>query len=199
MLCLTHSTDPRWATSAVASLPDLLADHAHCEMKAASNALSLATRWPASTRLARALAALAEEELRHFRAVVDELERRGIPLGKPEVDEYVAELRKAANVSGKQTPEASLIDRLLVASLIEARSCERFRLLADGLAERGDPLATFYDDLFVCEARHYTTLVDLAIEASGGDEEAVRARLAVLARQESVIAARLGVRPSIHG
>ncbi len=199
MLCLLHSTDPRWAATAVAALPELLADHAHCEMKAASNALSLATRWPASTRLARALATIAEEELRHFRAVVDELERRGVPLGKPEVDEYVAELRKAANVSGKQTPEASLIDRLLVASLIEARSCERFRLLADALAARGDALAAFYEDLFVCEARHYTTMVDLAIEAAGGDEAAVRARLGVLARQEGAIAARLGVRPSIHG
>ena len=199
MLCLTHSTDPRWAATAVARLPELLADHAHCEMKAASNALSLATRWPASTRLASALASLAEEELRHFRAVVDELERRGIPLGKPEVDEYVAELRKAANVSGKQTPETSLIDRLLVASLIEARSCERFRLLADALAARGDALAAFYEDLFACEARHYTTLVDLAIEAAGGEEAAVRERLAALARQEGVIAARLGVRASIHG
>ncbi len=199
MLCLTHSTDPRWATSAVASLPDLLADHAHCEMKAASNALSLATRWPASTRVARALATLAEEELRHFRAVLDELSLRGIPLGKPAVDDYVADLRKAANVSGKQSPEASLVDRLLVASLIEARSCERFRLLADALAARGDALAAFYEDLFICEARHYTTLVDLAIEAAGGDDAAVRLRLSVLARHEGVIAARLGVRPSIHG
>ena len=109
------------------------------------------------------------------------------------------ELRKAANVSGKQTPEASLIDRLLVASLIEARSCERFRLLADALAARGDALADFYEDLFACEARHYTTLVDLAIEAAGGDEAGVRGRLAALARQEGVIAARLGVRASIHG
>jgi tRNA-(ms[2]io[6]A)-hydroxylase len=199
VLCLFHSTDPRWATTAVASLPELLADHAHCEMKAASNALSLATRWPASTRLAGALALIAEEELRHFRAVVEELDRRGIPLGKPEVDVYVAELRKASNISGKQTPEASLIDRLLVASLIEARSCERFRLLADALAARDHELAPFYDDLFVCEARHYTTMVELAIEASGGDEDTVRARLSVLARQESEIAARLGVRPLIHG
>lgn len=198
MLCLTHSTDPSWAVSAVAALPELLADHAHCEMKAASNALSLATRWPVSTRVAGALAAIAEEELRHFRAVLDELERRGIPLGKPEVDAYVADLRKAANVSGKQSPEASLVDRLLVASLIEARSCERFRLLADALAPRDAALAAFYEDLFVCEARHYTTLVDLAIEAAG-DEAAVRERLRVLAQHEGVIAARLGVRPSIHG
>ena len=199
MLCLLHSTDPRWATIALASLPELLADHAHCEMKAASNALSLATRWPASSRLASALATIAEEELRHFRAVVAELERRGIPLGKPEIDVYVAELRKASNISGKQTPEASLIDRLLVASLIEARSCERFRLLADALAAQGHALAPFYEDLFVCEARHYTTMGELAIEASGGDETAVRARLTVLARQEGEIAARLGVRPLIHG
>ena len=107
-------------------------------MKAASNALSLATRWPASTRAGpRARLDSPRRSCATSAPCVDELERRGIPLGKPEVDEYVAELRKAANVSGKQTPEASLIDRLLVAALIEARSCERFRLLADALAARG--------------------------------------------------------------
>lgn len=198
MLCLTQPTDPAWAATATADLRALLADHAHCEMKAASNALSLATRWPATPRVARALVDLAEEELRHFRAVVDELERRGIPLGRPEVDVYAAELRKIAQAGCKKSPEASFVDRLLVGALIEARSCERFRMLADALAAQGDALASFYDELFASEARHYRTLLDLAIEVSG-DEPAVRARLADLARAEGQLAATLGQRASIHG
>lgn len=198
MLCLTHPTDPRWAEIALADFAATLADHAHCEMKAASNALSLATRWPASNRVSRALAGVAEEELRHFREVLALLERREVALGRPETDAYAADLRRAALATSDQTPAGSLADRLLVGALIEARSCERFRLLADALAARGDALASFYDELFACEARHYTTMVDLAIEVTGR-EPRVRERLAVLARAEGAIAARLGVRPTIHG
>jgi tRNA-(ms[2]io[6]A)-hydroxylase len=198
VLCLVHPTDPRWAAAAIADLPALLVDHAHCEMKAASNALSLATRPPGSPAVTRALLDLADEELRHFRAVLAILERRKIPLGKPEVDAYAAELRRRALATGEKTAAGSLADRLLVGALIEARSCERFRLLADALAARGDELAPFYDDLFASEARHYTTLVDLAIEVSG-DEPRTRARLDAIARAEGEIAAGLGVRPVIHG
>jgi tRNA 2-(methylsulfanyl)-N6-isopentenyladenosine37 hydroxylase len=198
VLCLTRPTDPRWASIALADLDAALADHAHCEMKAASNAISLATRWPASTQVARALTAVAAEELDHFREVLALLEQRGAPLGRPETDAYVADLRHAAQASGDKSPHGSLADRLLVGALIEARSCERFRLLADALAARGDALAAFYDDLFACEARHYTTMVDLAI-AVRGDAPRVRDRLADLARAEGEIVARLGVRPTIHG
>ncbi|APR83125.1 tRNA-(ms[2]io[6]A)-hydroxylase [Minicystis rosea] len=198
MLCLTSSTDPRWAAIAVDDFATTLADHAHCEMKAATNALSLATRWPATPRVARALTDVAEEELRHFREVMALLEARGIELGRPESDLYAAELRRAVNLTSDKTPHGSLADRLLVGALIEARSCERFRLLADALAARGDALAPFYEDLFACEARHYTTMVDLAIEVRG-EAPQVRARLAELARVEGEIAARFGVRPTIHG
>jgi tRNA-(ms[2]io[6]A)-hydroxylase len=198
VLCLTSPTDPRWAALALADLDVALADHAHCEMKAAANAISLATRWPASAAVARALTAVAEEELRHFREVLAVLERRGVALGRPETDAYAADLRRAAQASADKTPHGSLADRLLVGALIEARSCERFRLLADALAGRGDPLAAFYEELFACEARHYTTMVDLAALVLG-DGVRVRARLRDLARVEGDIAARLGVRPTIHG
>jgi tRNA 2-(methylsulfanyl)-N6-isopentenyladenosine37 hydroxylase len=198
VLCLTHPTAPRWAEIAVAGLDAVLTDHAHCEMKAASNAISLATRWPASAGVARALSAVAEEELGHFREVLGLLERRGVELGRPETDAYAADLRRAALATGDKSPRGSLADRLLVGALIEARSCERFRLLADALAARGDALAAFYEELFACEARHYTTMVDLAIEVQG-DEARVRDRLTVLARAEGEIAARLGARPAIHG
>jgi tRNA-(ms[2]io[6]A)-hydroxylase len=167
-------------------------------MKAASNASRSRRAGRPRPRIARALVDLAEEELRHFRAVVDELERRSIPLGRPEVDVYAVELRKIAQAGGKKSPELSFVDRLLVGALIEARSCERFRLLADVLAQRGDALAAFYEELFASEARHYRTLLDLAIEVSG-DEPAVRARLTELARAEGELASRLGHLPSIHG
>jgi tRNA-(ms[2]io[6]A)-hydroxylase len=198
VLCLTHPTPPRWAEIAADDLDSLLADHAHCEMKAATNALSLATRWPATPRVARTLTDLAEEELRHFREVLALLEQRGVALGRPDVDAYAAELRRAATASSDKTPAGSLADRLLVGALIEARSCERFRLLADALAARGNELASFYEDLFACEARHYKTLVDLAVEVLG-DEPRVRERLTTIARAEGEIAARLGARATIHG
>jgi tRNA-(ms[2]io[6]A)-hydroxylase len=198
VLCLTTTTDPRWADIALADLPTALADHAHCEMKAAANAMSLATRWPATPRVARALTDVAEDELRHFREVLALLEARGIELGRPESDAYATDLRRASNATSEKTPHGSLADRLLVGALIEARSCERFHLLAAALAKRGDGLAAYYEGLFACEAGHYTTMVELAIEIHG-DERHVRERLAELARAEGAIAARLGTRPTMHG
>ena len=204
MLCLTVATDARWAQAAASDLPALLADHAHCEMKAASNALSLATRWPAvapdaaSLPVARALVRIAEEELAHFREVLAELERRGLPLGKPEVDTYVAELRAVIERRPANTARGQVVDRLLVGALIEARSCERFRLLADELAARADALAPFYERLFADEARHYTTLVDLA-EQAADEPGKVRDRLAELADAEGVIVTSLGGRATMHG
>ncbi len=198
MLCLAHTTDLRWAEIATASLDVLLVDHAHCEMKAASNAMSLATRWPATPTVARALTGIVEEELHHFRQVLDELAARGLALTPPEPDAYASDLRRAAHAVSDKSPRGSLADRLLVGALIEARSCERFRMLADALSTREARLAGFYDELFACEARHYTTFVDLAIEVHGS-EPAVRARLALLARAEAGIAAKLGVRPTMHG
>lgn len=200
MLCLTQSTDPRWAEVALAHLPALLQDHAHCEMKAASNALSLAARFPEWTDVARELALLAEEELRHFRAVLDELGRRNIKLGKPETDIYAAELRKLTKVGRYGAPEDPLVDRLLVAAIIEARSCERFKLITDALRARGQEpeLVAFYDDLFVSEARHYVTFVDLAASVKG-DVVVVRQRLDGMAKMEGELVARLGNEPTIHG
>lgn len=200
MLCLTRPTDPQWAELALENLDTLLADHAHCEMKAASNALSLAARFPEHTDVARTLAELAEEELRHFRAVLDELSRRGIKLGKPEVDVYAAELRKRTHVGKKGGPEDAFVDRLLVGAVIEARSCERFRLLIEALRAKGSEpgLVLFYEELFASEARHYRTFVDLAISVKG-DAQAVRARLDEIARAEGGLIGELGVTPTVHG
>ncbi len=200
MLCLTRPTDPRWVERALADLDAVLVDHAHCEMKAATNALSLAARSPDFPGVVRALVDLAEEELRHFRAVLEELDRRGAKLGKPPSDAYAAELRRLASSSARRrSAEDALVDRLLVGALIEARSCERFRLLADALAARGQAeLAAFYADLFTAEARHFRTFVDLAEDASG-DAAKVKRRLGELAEAEGELAARLGVSAAIHG
>lgn len=198
MLGLRHATDPSWAVSAVERLDEVLVDHAHCELKAASNALALAGRSPGFPAVARALVDVAEEEIRHYRQVLEELDRRGAVLGKPPVDAYAAELLKRAFAStGKRSAADSLADRLLVGALIEARSCERFRLLADELARRGSELAAFYEELFAAEARHYRTFVDLAIEVCG--EDVARARLAELAAIEAEVARATGAGAAIHG
>jgi len=199
VLCLTTATDPRWAERAAENLPILLSDHAHCEMKAASNALSLAARLPQLPKVARVLVSLAREELDHYDAVLAELERRQVVLPPPGIDEYAVALRQATRRQGKPTFEAALLDRFLIAALIEARSCERLDLFAKALGPRGDgALAGFYEALFVSEARHYTTFVDLAIEIFG-DEPKVRARLIEVAAAEGKIAASLGHSPTVHG
>jgi tRNA-(ms[2]io[6]A)-hydroxylase len=200
MLCLVKETDPAWVRVALENLDALLIDHAHCEIKAATNALSLASR-ATDSRMAGQLAALAEEEVQHFRQVLDELGRRGLRLGLPPPDTYAAELRAIAHRTrpGGRSPRETLLDRFLIGALIEARSCERFRLLADALAARGEaPLAAFYEDLFASEARHYRTLYDLAVDAIG-DEERARDRLAELAREEAILNDRLGGEAAVHG
>lgn len=199
MLGLRHPTDPAWARRAVEHLDEVLVDHAHCELKAASNALALAARSPAFPAVRRAMVDLAEEEIRHYRAVLAELDRRGVEVGKPPVDGYAAELLRRAQASTRdRSATASLADRLLVGALIEARSCERFRLLADELASQGRAeLAAFYEDLFAAEARHYRTFVDLAARVRG--EDAARTRLAELASIEAEVARTTGDAPSIHG
>lgn len=199
MLGLRHATDKVWAARAVDRLDEILVDHAHCELKAASNALALAARSPDFPDVARALVDLAEEEIRHYRAVVEELDRRGTALGKPPVDVYAAELLKRALASTRdRSAAASLADRLLVGALIEARSCERFRLLADELAARGRAdLAAFYEELFAAEARHHRTFYDLAARVRG--EGVARTRLAAIAAIEAEVAASTGHGASIHG
>jgi tRNA-(ms[2]io[6]A)-hydroxylase len=207
MLCLTEPTKANWVEAALADLDNVLVDHAHCEMKAASNALSLAVRATQAPQVVSHLVSLAEEELSHFRRVLAELERRQIPLGPPPLDAYAAELRKIVRAERAGVPSrhtlsstVALVDRLLIAALIEARSCERFRLLADALRERGPAdLHALYQELLAAEARHFRTFVDLAHEVARPDDAWVEARLAVVARLEGELSSRLTGRPTIHG
>jgi tRNA-(ms[2]io[6]A)-hydroxylase len=200
MLGLLASTDERWASEALGDLDGVLRDHAHCEMKAASHALSLAARHPDDLGLVRKLVALAQEELAHFDRVIALLSARGIALGPPPVDAYAASLRAAATKLPRlRIARAELTDRLLVAALIEARSCERFKLLADALGE-GHELHAFYTELLASEARHYRDLVDLATAAS--TEDVALARLRELAAIEADITrarATASQRATIHG
>jgi tRNA-(ms[2]io[6]A)-hydroxylase len=205
VLCLKVPSDPGWATEALRDLDAVLVDHAHCEMKAASNALSLAARHPLNLSLVRALTDLAKEEIEHFQRVLTFLEARGLPLGSPMVDTYAADLRKAAGALPRRDAPPPLVDRLLVSALIEARSCERFKLLMGALSPARDPeLHAFYTELFAAEARHYQVLIDLAIGAADGDGPRVLARLALLCDREGEIVRALAVakshaRAAIHG
>jgi tRNA-(ms[2]io[6]A)-hydroxylase len=205
MLCLEVPTDRAWVTAALDDLDRVLVDHAHCEMKAAANALSLVARHPGDFALTRALVALAREELDHFERVVAFLEARGLTLGPPPVDAYAAELRRAAATLPREPRVSVLVDRLLVGALIEARSCERFGLLADVLeaTSRAADLVPFYRELFACEAKHYRIYVDLAKSAAPGlAPRAVEARLARLAHLEGRIVDGLASGPersTVHG
>jgi tRNA-(ms[2]io[6]A)-hydroxylase len=206
MLCLTRPTSERWVEVALGNLDAVLVDHAHCEMKAASNALSLAVRASQTPGVVAELVALAEEELSHFRRVFSELESRGVPLGPPPPDGYAAELRRIvrAHRDTSRQPAAqqseALVDRLLVAALIEARSCERFRLLSQALKERGPAdLGLLYEELLAAEARHFRTFVDLARKVAHPDEAWVEARLCEVAILEGELAGRLEGAPAIHG
>jgi tRNA-(ms[2]io[6]A)-hydroxylase len=151
------------------------------------------------------LVSLAEEELGHFRRVFAELERRGIALGPPPPDHYASELRRTVRAHRDPSRNRSqlldaLVDRLLVAALIEARSCERFRILADALGTRGPAdLGAFYEELLAAEARHYRTFVDLAHRVASDEGDWVEARLSEVARLEGELAARLEGTPAIHG
>lgn len=188
----------------MADVDAILVDHAQCELKAASNALSLAARHPGDTELVFALTDLAREEIDHFQRVVAALTARGVACEAPTEDRYAAELRRGALALARDPAFSPLVDRLLVCALIEARSCERFKLLAEAAGEKGDATANLWKDLIASEARHYTTFVDLAVRAAGGHRALTAARLDRLADVEGAIVSALGskaagVRVAIHG
>jgi tRNA-(ms[2]io[6]A)-hydroxylase len=177
MLNLASDTRPDWIHQALAEIDVVLLDHAFCEKKAASSAIGLVFKYPHLAPLARPLSELAREELGHFELMLDVLEKRDIPLRRLKPSSYAGRLREAVR---KEEP-GQLIDTLLCMALIEARSCERMKWLAEHLP---DPeLAALYKGLLASEARHHVTYVDLA-EAVAPDED-VRARLTVLAAHEA--------------
>lgn len=194
MLGLLTPTDPRWVEEAERDLPGLLSDHAHCELKAAVSALSLVSRFGAlHPPLIEALSALAQEETAHFRAVSAELATRGAALGRADADGYVNALWNLTKPERARFPV--LLDRLLVNALIEARSCERFKLLSEHLSDAS--LRGFYRGLMESEARHYRLFCGLSEELFG--VKLARERLVELSQREAQVANELPLGPKVHG
>ncbi len=158
MLGLKLRTDPRWVNIAESNLEELLTDHAWCEQKAASNAISLVAYNSELEDLVTDLLAIAKEEVEHFQQVHELMKRRGYVLGRERKDDYVNELYKFMKKDGSRND--ALIDRLLFAAMIEARSCERFKVLSDNIQD--EELKVFYHDLMASEAGHYTTFLGYA-------------------------------------
>jgi tRNA-(ms[2]io[6]A)-hydroxylase len=159
ILKLQLPTDPLWVKNVVESnIQELLTDHAFCEQKAASNAITLIVQNPNLSDLVQEMALLVQEEMDHFKRVHDIIIERGFVLGRERKDDYVNELRKFIIMGGGR--EAQLIDRLLFSAMIEARSCERFKVLSENI---NDPqLSTFYHELMISEATHYAMFIKLA-------------------------------------
>jgi len=158
MLGLKLNTDPFWAKKAEGKLNELLTDHAYCEQKAASHAISLVIGWPEHLDLVSSLIAIAREELEHFNLVLQEIKKRGFRLGFERKDDYVNKLMQFVKKGSSR--EILLIERLLFAAMIEARSCERFKRLTETLEDR--ELANFYYTLMVSEAHHYKQFIEFA-------------------------------------
>jgi tRNA-(ms[2]io[6]A)-hydroxylase len=195
VLGLLERTDPAWVSAAQADLPGLLSDHAHCELKAAQSALSMVGRHGGDIpSLVEPLTALAREETQHFRQVERKLRSRGATLGVPRSDSYVTELQAAAK-RDRPSDTPVLLDRLLVSALIEGRSCERFRLLSEGLADAS--LRRFYRGLMAAEAKHFALFFGFATDCFG--EHEARARFSLLAAREATIASKLPLGPTVHG
>jgi len=159
-------TDPRWVDMAEMDLTEILTDHAYCEQKAATACISLIQRYPERKELVRELAPVVTEEWGHFRMVLAEMDKRGLELGQQRKDEYANALLAFQKKGGSQ--DQRLVERLLVFALIEARSCERFRLLSLHIAE--EELKGFYHQFMVSEAGHYKMFIKLA-KLYGGEEK----------------------------
>ncbi len=190
MLHLAAPTDAGWYARIAPHLPTLLIDHAHLEKRAASTAMSMIFRYSDQHELARALAEVVHEELEHFTRMLGLLEARGLSLVRLEPAPYAAKLASHAR---KGDPEA-LLDRLLIASLIEARSCERFQILAAQVEDA--ELGQFYAELYRDEARHHTLYTNLAREQFG--HEVVSARLDELAAYEVEALKQSAGEPRLH-
>lgn len=194
MLGLKLPTDPRWIDIVKKNIHEILTDHAFCEQKAASTAISLMVRFPEKSELVKLMIALAQEELSHFEMVHQLILERGWVLGRERKDEYVRDLRSFFPSGGSRMDQ--LVNQLLYAALIEARSCERFRLLSESIAEKA--LQKFYRKLMISEARHYTLFLKLA-RKYGKNEESVNEKWDALLDFEAKLMAQLGKRETMHG
>jgi tRNA-(ms[2]io[6]A)-hydroxylase len=193
MLGLKLPTDPRWVNIVEKNIDAILTDHAFCEQKAASTAISLIVSFPEYTDLVKEMTALVREEMSHFKMVHDIIISRGQVLGRDRKDDYVIALLGFFPKGGSRTTQ--LVHRLLIAALIEARSCERFRLLSEALEDPG--LREFYKKLMISEAGHYTMFLRLARQY--GERTEVDQKWNSLLEFEAQIMKNLGNQQLIHG
>ncbi|WP_034920035.1 tRNA-(ms[2]io[6]A)-hydroxylase [Gillisia sp. CAL575] len=193
MLHLKLETDPRWVNIVESNIEEILTDHAWCEQKAATNAITIITLNSEYPDLVTELLELAKEELEHFEMVHEIIKKRGFKLGRERKDSYVNELYKFMNKGGSRLN--SMVDRLLFSAMIEARSCERFKLLSK---EINDPeLSKFYHDLMISEAGHYTTFISFARKY--GKDIDVDTRWKELVEFEGELIKSYGKHETIHG
>lgn len=193
MLGLKLPTDPRWVNIVEKNIEDILTDHAYCEQKAASTAISLIVSFPEYTELVQEMIVLVKEEISHFKMVHDKILENGWTLGRDRKDDYVIQLVTFFPKGGSRTTQ--LVHRLLYAALIEARSCERFRLLSEELQDK--ELAEFYRKLMVSEANHYTMFLGFARKF--GERKEVDEKWQQLLEYEADIIKNLSKSETIHG
>lgn len=194
ILKLQLPTDPLWVKNVVESnIEELLTDHAFCEQKAASNAITLIVQNPNLSDLVQEMTLLVQEEMDHFKRVHDIILQRGFVLGRERKDNYVNELRKFIIVGGGR--DVQLIDRLLFSAMIEARSCERFKVLSENIND--EQLSVFYHELMVSEATHYAMFIRLAKKYAGSID--VDKRWKQYLDFEAQVVANYGKAETIHG
>jgi tRNA-(ms[2]io[6]A)-hydroxylase len=193
MLGLKLPTDPRWVNIVEKNIEEILTDHAYCEQKATSTAISLIVSFPEYSELVTEMTTLVKEEISHFKMVHDRIIANGWVLGRDRKDDYVLQLIKFFPKGGSRTTQ--LVHRLLYAALIEARSCERFRLLSEELKDK--ELAEFYRKLMVSEANHYTMFLGFARQY--GEREEVDKKWQQLLDYEADIMKNLSKSETIHG
>ena len=194
ILKLQLPTDPLWVKNVVESnIEEILTDHAFCEQKAASNAITLIVQNPNLSDLVQEMTALVQEEMDHFKRVHEIILERGFVLGRERKDDYVNELRKFLPNGGSR--ETQLVDRLLFSAMIEARSCERFKVMSENISDK--QLSAFYHELMISEAGHYTMFIRLAKKYSGPVD--VDKRWKEFLAYEAQVIQNYGKKETIHG
>ncbi len=195
ILRLQLPTDPRWANIVEENLEEILSDHAWCEQKAATNAIMLIINNAEKEDLVTEMTAISIEEMQHFQMVHDIIKERGYEFLRDRKDDYVNDLMKFLKKSSDGSREGGLIERLLFAAMVEARSCERFKVLSENLKD--EKLAKFYRDLMESEAAHYTTFINLARKYAGKVD--VESRWKAWLEHEAEIISKYGDGLTVHG
>lgn len=195
ILRLQLPTDPRWANIVEQNLEEILSDHAWCEQKAATNAIMLIINNAEKEDLVTEMTAISIEEMQHFQMVHDIIKERGYEFLRDRKDDYVNDLMKFLKKSSDGSREGGLIERLLFAAMVEARSCERFKVLSENLKD--EKLAQFYRELMESEAAHYTTFINLARKYAGKVD--VESRWKAWLEHEAEIISKYGDGLTVHG